>query len=228
MKNYLVVIPARGGSKGLPNKNIKKLNGKPLVYYTIEAAREVFADNLIILSTDSNKIKKIAEKTGLKVPFLRPNNLSYDISSQRSVLIHAINYYEKKNKISVDAIILLQPTSPLRTSLHIKEAIKLYSNNLDMIVSVKETKMNPFYVLFTEDENNYLNKIKSGNFATRQECPKVWELNGAIYIINKNSIFKKEMSEFLKVKKYVMNSNSSIDIDNILDFNNAEFVLKNQ
>jgi len=226
MKNILVVIPARGNSKGLLNKNIKLLNGKPLIYYTIEAARDVFKDFQICVSTDSKKIKSVVEKTGLTIPFLRPSNLAEDNSSQREVILHAIEYYEKEKDFEIDYIVLLQPTSPLRSSRDIINALKLYSKNIDMIASVKETTSNPYYVLFEEDKKKFLKKVKKSNFVTRQSCPKVWELNGAIYIINKKSIVNSEMNKFLKIKKYVMNNYSSIDIDNILDFKIAELLIK--
>ena len=106
MKNPLVIIPARGGSKGLPNKNIKILNGKPLINYTIEAARKVFEDYQICISTDSKKIKSIVEKTGLSVPFLRPLKLADDNSSQREVILHAIEYYENERNFKIDYIII--------------------------------------------------------------------------------------------------------------------------
>ncbi len=143
----LIIIPARGGSKGIPGKNIKKLGGKPLIEYTLEAARELFSDQQICVSTDSLEIKKVVENLGLAVPFLRPNELATDTASTYDVLLHALNFYEHRN-YKPDAVILLQTTSPFRTSTHISEALKLYSNNYDMVVSVKKTKSNPYYVLF--------------------------------------------------------------------------------
>ena len=226
MKNVLAVIPARCNSKGLPNKNIKLLNGKPLINYTIQSAREVFDDSQICVSTDSKKIKTIVERRGLNVPFLRPKNLSKDNSSQRDVLLHAISFYEKEKNFKIDCVVLLQPTSPLRDSSDISKAMKLYNKKIDMIASVKETSSNPYYVLYEEDKNNYLKKVKKSNFVTRQSCPKVWELNGAIYIINKNSLLKSEMYQFSKIKKYVMSNYTSIDIDDIIDFKIAEYLIK--
>lgn len=219
----LVVIPARGGSKGLPGKNIKILNGKPLIHYTLEAARELFEDDCIYVSTDSKQIKKVVEESGYKVPFLRPKELSRDDSDSRSVLLHSLNFYTKLNG-TPDVVILLQPTSPFRNARHIEEALKLYYNSLDMVVSVKETDSNPYYVLFEETDMGYLRKSKEGNFTRRQDCPKVWEYNGAIYIINVKSLVNNRIGEFEKVIKYEMDAFSSIDIDNELDFMLAEFI----
>lgn len=222
---YLVIIPARGGSKGVPKKNIKLLNGKPLIYYTIEAARKLFADEDICISTDNEEIKQVVEKTGLKVPFLRPNELATDTAGTYEVLLHALNFYKNQGK-EYQAIVLLQPTSPLRTEIHIQEAIDLFSKDMDMVVSVKETESNPYYVLFEENEEGFLAKSKEGNFTRRQDCPKVWEYNGAIYVINIASLLVKKMNQFEKIRKYVMSEDSSVDIDNSLDWKVVELLLK--
>src|SRR6056297_1801952 len=121
--NPLIIIPARGGSKGIPGKNIKELCGKPLIQYTVDAAREIFKDYEICVSTDSSEIKSVVEKLGLKVPFLRPIELATDTASTYDVLLHALNFYENKGYCS-DVVILLQATSPFRTSKHIREALK--------------------------------------------------------------------------------------------------------
>lgn len=222
----LVVIPARGGSKGVPKKNIKHLNGKPLINYTIEAARDIFDDTIICVTTDSQEIKDVVENsTGLKVPFLRPYELATDTSGTYEVLLNAIDFY-KKNGYEADTLILLQPTSPFRTGLHIKEAINLYSDDIDMVVSVKETKSNPYYVLFEDDKNGYLSKSKEASFTRRQDCPKVWELNGAIYIINIKSLLKEPMASFKKSVKYIMDESDSVDIDTIFDWQLCEIMIK--
>lgn len=220
----LVVIPARGGSKGVPRKNIKELGGKPLIYYTIEAARDVFEDKHIIVSTDDEEIKEVVEKIGLKVPFLRPAELATDKAGTQDVLKHAIQHV-KDSGYFPDTLILLQPTSPFRTAKHIKEALGLYHKGLDMVVSVKETKSNPYYVLFEENEDGYLRKSKEGNFTRRQDVPKVWEYNGAIYIMNIVSIKDKEIKDFERVKKFEMDEISSHDIDSKFDWSIAEFIL---
>ncbi len=223
----LVIIPARGGSKGVPGKNIRLLNKIPLIHYTIAAARELFTDDQIIVSTDDLNIKKIVEQTGLTVPFIRPSDISQDNSSTHDVLIHALKEVEEKGFVP-DTIILLQPTSPFRTSFHIKESLELYTDNIDMVVSVKETKSNPYFVLYEENEHGFLRKTKKGNFIRRQDCPKVWELNGAIYIINVKSLKKGSMTEFKKIKKYFMSEIDSLDIDTEIDWDLCELILKNK
>ena len=224
----LVIIPAREGSKGLPGKNIKLLDGKPLIHYTIEAAREIFDDEDIYVSTDSEEIKQVSEQAGIKIPYLRPKSLARNISSTQDVILHTLSHYVKLNNEEPDIIVLLQPTSPLRQSSHIKEALQYWRNNIDMVVSVKETNSNPYYVLFEENKNGFLRKSKKGDFTRRQDCPKVWEYNGAIYLINPSSIRATKINNFTKVVKYQMSEIASIDIDSELDFKLAEFITENE
>lgn len=219
----LIIIPARGGSKGVPRKNIRLLNGVPLIHYTIKAAQEVFDDTFICVSTDDEEIRQVAEQTNLVVPFMRPKELASDFSGTYEVLLHAIEYYEKCGYLA-DTVILLQPTSPFRNSSHIKEALKLYSAEIDMLVSVKETKSNPYYILFEEDESGFLKKCKEGKFITRQNAPKVWEYNGAIYIINVTSLKSCSIDKFKRVKKFEMDEYSSLDIDTQFDWDVAEII----
>lgn len=223
----LVVIPARGSSKRLPGKNIKLLYGKPLIHYTIEAAKGVFDDSIICVSTDDEDIKQVSEQTGLKVPFLRPKDLAKDTTDSRSVLLHAYEYYKNEKGYEAGVIILLQPTSPLRNSSHIREALELYHEGLDMVVSVKETDANPYFVLYEENDNGYLDKSKKGNFTRKQDCPDVWEFNGAIYIINIQSLKNSDIQNFKKTNKYVMSKNDSVDIDTETDWILAEIFLQN-
>lgn len=221
----LIIIPARGGSKGVPRKNIKLLNGVPLIHYTIKVAQQLFNDSIICISTDDEEIKQVAEDIGIKTPFLRPKELATDTSGTYEVLLHAIDIYEKKG-YKADTLIVLQPTSPFRTSLQIQEAIKLFSEKIDMVVSVKETKSNPYYNLFEEDNRGFLKKSKESNYIRRQDCPKVWEYNGAIYIINIDALKKKTISSFEKIIKYEMDEFSSHDIDTALDWKVAELMVE--
>lgn len=222
----LVVIPARGGSKGVPRKNIKLLNGKPLIEYTIEAARGVFTDEQICVSTDDTEIKSVVESLGLKVPFLRPDYLATDTAGSYEVLLHAIDFYEQQGYYP-DTLILLQATSPFRTAEHLREALAMYDSSCEMLVSVKETKANPYFVLREENEQGWLVKSKEGNFIRRQDCPKVYELNGAIYIMNVDALKSKPIKDFVKVRKYEMDEMSSHDIDSELDWRVADILSLN-
>jgi CMP-N,N'-diacetyllegionaminic acid synthase len=220
----LVVIPARSGSKGLPNKNIKLLNGKPLIHYSIEVAQQIFNNEDICVSTDSDKYIKVAEKTGLKVPFVRSETLSTDEATTQDVLLHCLDFYEKKG-VLYEYILLLQPTSPFREKKHLEDILMANKEECDMIVSVKETESNPYYVLFEENKSGLLEKSKKGNFTRRQDCPKVYEYNGSMYLINAKSLKNTLITNFKKIRKYEMHSKYSIDIDNQLDFDFAEFLI---
>ncbi len=220
----LIIIPARGGSKGVPGKNIKILNGKPLIQYTIEAALEVTDKENIIISTDSEEIKSVVEDLGIKVPSLRPKELATDAVGTNEVLLYELERLEKQGRI-IDHFILLQPTSPFRTGKHVLEAMALYNDDIDMLVSVKETKANPYFVLREENEDGFLVPSKTSSAIRRQDVPKVWEVNGAIYIINYASLKKAPINQFNKVKKYIMDDLSSHDIDTKMDWKVAEIFL---
>ena len=223
----VVVIPARGGSKGIPGKNIKKLGGKPLIQYTIDAARRVFNDDQIIVSTDDPKIKEIVEDLGLKVPFLRPESLATDTAGSHEVLLHVIDYLTSQGYFP-EVLVLLQPTSPFRNQEHIEAAIDIFNEkeDLEMLVSVMKTKSNPYYVLFEENEDGFLQKSKNGDFNRRQDAPEVWEINGAIYIIRISDLKKAHISSFKRIYKYEMDEVSSLDIDSELDWLLAEKLIQ--
>jgi CMP-N,N'-diacetyllegionaminic acid synthase len=223
--NPIVIIPARAGSKGLKNKNSKELAGKPMILYTIEAARTLFNDDVICVSTDSEAIIDLCNSIGLKVHFVRPDYLATDEASSVDVINHAISFYEEHFNYHADTIILLQPTSPLRNANHIREALILY-NDVDMVVSVKNTKSNPYFNLFEEKEG-YLIKSKKASFTRRQDCPNIYEYNGAIYIFNLKSFKDINSLNFNKIIKYIMDETSSIDIDNEIDFKIIEHIIKN-
>ncbi|GAB2530940.1 acylneuraminate cytidylyltransferase family protein [Rufibacter soli] len=223
--NTLVVIPARGGSKGIPGKNIKPLAGKPLICYAIDAARTLVPDAQICVSTDDAEIIKTVEGYGLRVPFKRPDNLATDTAGSYEVLIHALEFYEKADT-PINTIVLLQPTSPFRRPEHVKEAVAAFTSEVEMVVSVKESPANPYYSLFEENKEGFLIRSKSGKFTRRQDCPKVFEYNGAVYVINTQALKSRKLHEFQKVKKYVMDELSSIDVDTPLDWKYCEFLLK--
>lgn len=220
----LFLIPARGGSKGIPGKNIKPLHGRPLIYYTLDAACEVAVKENICVSTDARVIAEKVEGYGLSVPFLRPAELATDTAGSRDVILHALAFYEQKG-LRFDRLILLQPTSPFRTGRHIQEALCLYQNDLDMVVSVTESKANPYFTLFEENRNRFLFPSKPATFRRRQDCPAVYEYNGAIYVINVESVKAMPMNQFKKIRKCVMTEEASIDIDTPMDWLLAEAVM---
>lgn len=222
----LYVIPARGGSKGIPHKNIKLLVGKPLIVYTIEVARALSEDKYICISTDDSEIVRVVEETGLHVPFMRPASLATDTSSTYDVLLHAIQYYEQIGEF-FDAVVLLQPTSPLRTAQQVENAIRLFDQSTDAVVSVCESPQNPYYNLFEEDSDGYLNISKGdGKVKRRQEAPAVWMFNGAIYVFNIESLKKGYFDTFKKIRKFVMPLEYSVDLDTSVDWMFLESIMK--
>ncbi|MCJ8166418.1 acylneuraminate cytidylyltransferase family protein [Pontibacter sp. E15-1] len=224
----LYLIPARGGSKGIPGKNIKPLNGKPLIGYTIEFARKVaLNERNIYLSTDSDEIIRVAAEFGLEAPFVRPASLASDSAGMNDVIVHAINHFEAAENKRVDAVMLLQPTAPFRKTIHHEEVLSLYKDGFDMVVSVLEPPYNPYYTLFEEDENGFLAKSKKANFERRQDIPKVYAYNGSIYLFNAAKVKEQPLHSLKRVVKYVMDDIHSIDIDSNLDWILAEAILRN-
>lgn len=220
----LVIIPARGGSKGIPRKNIKPFDGKPLIYYTIDCARAICPDEDICVSTDDDEIISVVEQYGLKVPFIRPAELATDTAGTYEVLLHALDFYEKKGK-TYDAVVLLQNTSPFRTANHVKEAMQLFQPGIDMVVSVKESAANPYCNLFEEDKQGYLHISKGeGNIYRRQDAPKVYAYNGAIYIMDALTLKTTHMHKMQKRVKFVMDDVSSFDLDTMWDWKMAEMI----
>ena len=226
--NILVVIPARGGSKGIPYKNIKLLNGKPLICYSIDVARQFTSDDNICVTTDDDKIIEVVENYGLKVPFKRPAYLATDTCGSNEVIQHAWSFYEQRG-LHYEAVLLLQPTSPFRKVEYLKEAVALYDDNIDMVTSVKNAPCNPYYDGFEDNEDGLLVISKgTGTIERRQDAPKVWQLNGSIYVINPKSLMEKGLAHFDRIRKYPMTDYYSIDIDNTFDWKVAEMVLENK
>lgn len=221
----LYIIPARGGSKGIPKKNIKVLGDKRLICYSIDCARQLGKDDDICVSTDSEEISEVVQNYGLKVPFLRPEELSNDNSGTYGVLLHALTHFENQG-IFYDRIVLLQPTSPFRAIKHLTDMLSMYSDQLDMVVSVGESHHNPYFSLFEENTSGFLEKSKEGCYEMRQQVPPVYFYNGSIYVINCKSLKNSSLSEFKRIKKYLMNEFYSVDIDTPLDWLICETILK--
>lgn len=227
-KEVLVLIPARGGSKGVPKKNIKLLAGKPLIQYSLDFAIDFFPKEDICVSTDSDEIKEVVESLGYHIPFLRPAELAIDTAGTREVMLHALDFFEGKG-IAYNYILLLQPTTPLRSKALLKqiEILKDSGTIFDMIVSVRESKANPYFNLFEEDGYGMLKLSKKSDFVRRQDCPNVYEYNGAFYLINVDSLRKNEMRNFQRIYKVVNNESIyNIDIDTPDDWGNAELLVK--
>ena len=223
----LYVIPARGGSKGIPHKNITPLAGKPLIGDSIDVARQLAADDDICLTTDDPEIAATAESMGLNVPFLRPASLATDTCGTYEVLIHALDFYRDRG-IDYDTLVLLQPTSPMRTADDVRAALALYSLDIDMVVTVKEAASNPYYNCYETDNDGFLHISKGdGGYTRRQDAPKVWEYNGAVYVINVESLRRMPLSAFTRRRMSVMPAERSVDLDTPVDWLIAEKLIEN-
>ncbi|GHE80942.1 acylneuraminate cytidylyltransferase family protein [Thalassotalea profundi] len=224
----LAIIPARAGSKRLPGKNSKQLCGKPLVKWTIEAAQQCESIDEIIVSTDSETIAEIAKDSGIPVPFLRPEEISGDTATAIDVVKHTIDYYQKIGR-TFDYVLWLQPTSPLRSSTNIQEAIAtLKTKSAEGVISVCECDHSPMWSNTLAQDGSMKNFLS--NFVKKnprsQALPTYYRLNGAIYIAKVEPLLAQE-TFFLEENlfSYVMSRESSIDIDHHLDFKLAEFLL---
>lgn len=220
----LVLIPARGGSKGIPGKNTKILEGKPLLHYTIDIARQFFPDTDICLSTDADYIIDCAREAGLEVPFLRPATLASDTATSNDVIRHALDFFRDQKGILYERVLLLQPTSPFRRPEHVAQALAHFHVGSEMVIGVKEAEANPYYVLLEEAPDGSLHKSKSANFTRRQDCPKVWQINGALYLFSVAAFRQYGSLAPLRKEKIVMDAIASVDLDNPLDWLIAECI----
>ena len=220
--NFFCICLARGGSKGIPGKNIKMFCGKPLISYTIEAALASSEIVDIFVSSDSAKILSVSSKFGAK-PLERPKGLATDeATSDEAIWYHFNQLYEEKK---YDAIILLQPTSPLRTSKDIDSAIEIFKEYKNNVFSVSELEISPLRSYFIS-ENLLHPIIETENASRRQDERKAYVANGAIYIFDSKEFLKTKQISRKNIVPYVMEKRNGIDIDNIIDFQLAELIMK--
>ena len=224
----LAIIPARGGSKGLPGKNIRKLGGKPLIAYTIEAALNAKAIDRVVVTTDDEKIASVAKKYGEEVPYMRSAEMASDYASAVDVYIDAIQRLGKKYES--EPFIVLLPTVPFRTSKHIEESYDLLrEKQAQTLVSVVEAETPASWYL-SINESGILQScgygVKNGMVRNRQENNKNYIPNGAIYILDYPLLSKEKTYYCKKTIPYIMEKSESIDIDTLEDFEYAEYILQ--
>ena len=226
-KSITAIIPARGGSKGIPDKNIKIIGGKPLIAWTIETARRSKYIDRVITTTDSDKIAGICKEYNCEVPFMRPKHLANDSAKGTDVILHTLDWLKLK-KIDYDYFILLQPTSPLRTTKHIDEAIEILisSENANSLVSVKKVNQHPFWMKRINN-NGFVEEYQKDNeinYHNRQELPDLYVNNGAIYISKCDYFLKNKSFYKNECLPYIMGEKESIDIDTLDDLYYAEYL----
>lgn len=228
LENYQItaLIPARGGSKRLPGKNIKPLCGKPLIAWSIEAALASKYIDHVVVSTDDEEIKQISEQFGAEVPFIRPSNLANDMASSFDVVKHTIDSLNINQPNQL--IVLLQPTSPLRLTEEINQALEFFINkNAKGVVSISETEHSPLWTNTLPESGSMLDFIRPEAQGKRsQDLPKFYRLNGSIYIYDTLSLFEQGKFFFDKdVYGFITSSETAVDIDTTLDFIIAETIL---
>lgn len=211
-KTVLAIIPARGGSKGVPRKNIREVAGKPLIAWTIEEAKKSKYIDRLILSSDDAQIIAVAREWGCDVPFVRPAELSQDDTPGIEPVIHAV-----QSLPGYDYVVLLQPTSPLRKVEDIDGAIAfLVNQNAKACISVVEPDKSPFW-MYSISNSGYIVPLLEGNYARRQDIPSVYALNGAVYVAEVNWLLRKQAFVSDETVAYVMSKERSIDIDTETD-----------
>jgi len=234
-KKILGVITARGGSKGILGKNIKLLGGKPLIVYTIKAARKAGIFDRLILSTDSEEIASVARRFGCEVPFLRPKKLAQDDTLHLLVIQHALRWLKKNEKYQSDYTMMLQPTAPLRQDFHIKEAVELILKNPDadsvLSVAAIPNDFNPAKAMFL-NKNGILRLVGDSpvyeRISRRQDLPKVFRSAGSFYLFRSQLALVKKNPNFYgeKTLPYFVEDKYIVDIDTLEDWIIAEKKLK--
>lgn len=225
----LGLIPARGGSKGIPGKNIKSLGGKALIEYAIEAGLASGVLERVVVSTDDEKIAKVSQRAGAQVPFLRPAALATDQSPTIDTVIHALQFFQESG-IDCDAVCLLQPTSPLRKVDDIKMAVETFiKQQADSLISVREVPhtYNPHWVFEEDIESGFL-KIATGEesiISRRQDLPKAFHRDGSIYLCKTSVVLNERSLYGKKIAYYLMKNKQHINLDTMEDWVAAEAMI---
>ena len=225
----VATICARGGSKGVPKKNIRLLCGKPLITHTIEVAKKCKLINRIIVSTDDHEIAEIAREAGAEVPFLRPKELALDNTAKLPVIKHAIQFLESQEGYRADIVVDLDPTSPLRTEKDIEACIRMVmAGEADNVTSVTEARKNPYFNM-VEIIDGKVQLVKQLDYPVtrRQEAPEVYDLNASIYVWKRDTLMDNDIIYLQKTGIYLM-PRWAIDIDDETDFELVEFMLKKE
>lgn len=229
--SILAIIPARGGSKGVPRKNIRLLHGKPLIQYTIEAALQSNSLDVVMVSTDDEEIANTSRILGAMVPELRPAYLASDKSPTIDTVLYTLKYYEEQG-VEFDTVMLLQPTAPSRTSDDIKQAIKKYKEQkLDSLISVLPTphEYSPYWSFeATKDGSLELSVPQANLISRRQDLPTTYFRSGDIYITSAEVLKSKHSLYGSKLGYHVMSWDDHINIDTMQDWHQAEKYFNNQ
>jgi len=228
--SILCTICARGGSKGVPKKNIRALRGKPLIAYTIELALACPQISRVAVSTDSVEIAEIAKEFGAEVPYIRPAYLATDEASKLPAIQHLVRHYIEEMKFVPDYVVDLDPTSPLRTMEDIERCIDLIINDTecDAVITGYKSNKNPYFNMVELDNSGFafLSKKPEGKVVRRQDVPVVYAMNASVYVWKTNILFQREDIISGRTKFIEMPEDRSIDIDSEIDFKLVELIMK--
>jgi CMP-N,N'-diacetyllegionaminic acid synthase len=225
----LATICCRGGSKGVPGKNIKLLKDKPLIAYTIQSAKQSKLIDDLIISTDDELIAETAKQFGASVPFMRPADLASDTASKWPVFIHAVEEYEKQTAKTVDYLVDLDVTVPLKTAEDIDGAIQLALQNedVDVVITGYEPERNPYFNMMEVTADGFAEIVKKGDkpIVRRQDAPQVYSLTPAAYVVKKSALYNYEHWSKAKCKIHPIPRERAVDIDTEIDFKIVEFLI---
>lgn len=228
MPNILLTICARGGSKGIPGKNIKPINGLPLIAYTIRTAQAFAAKHQadLALSTDSEEIKKVAAEYGLTTTYVRPEEMATDAAGKLQVIRSLVEYEEQQRKRQYELVIDFDVTSPLRTVADVEEGLSILLSNKEAanLFSVNKAHRNPYFNMVEEQPDGFYTQVKQGKFLTRQSAPKVYDLNASFYIFKRDFFDKYEGAITPKSLIYEM-PHICFDLDEPLDYEFLSYLL---
>lgn len=220
--NTFALIPARGGSKGIPRKNIKLIAGKPLIVWTIEAALRSSLLSAVVVSTDDPEIANVARNAGAQVPFMRPSKLAQDQTPGVDPVLHALGQLPQ-----YDSVLLLQPTSPLRTTEDIDGCLNFVAQQMvPSVVSVTEADVHPYWTYRLNADQTIARFVDAAPIARRQDLPAAFALNGAMYFADANWLRRRGRLVSSETLGYVMPREHSVDLDTPFDWKFAELLLK--
>lgn len=223
----LALILARGGSKGIPKKNIKILKGKPLLAYTIEEAKNSKYIDRIILSTDDKYIANTGKKYGAEVPFIRPEKLATDEATSEDTMIHAIKWLQDNDNYNPKYTMLLQPTSPLRIKKDIDKSIELIINKgADSLVGLVKSDKHPYWMMEIKNGEVVPFDERKTEYNRRQELPPIYIINGAMYIVRTELLLKEKNLQPGYTVPYIMPKKRSVDIDDMMDWRFVEMLIE--
>ena len=228
---YIALVCARGGSKGVPGKNIRLLNGRPLISWSIHAAKSVERISKLIVSTDAEEIAQVAIEQGALVPFIRPDELAQDNSSEWLVWRHALNYLKKNGDEDIDGLVIIPPTAPLRSVQDIENCIDEFEKgNVDVVITVSDAHRSPFFNMIKNNKHGFSSLVISPTktIIHRQDTPEVYDMTTVAYVVSPDFVLENNGIFEGNVRSVHVPPERALDIDTMLDFKIAECIISNK